>query len=77
LSRNLRGLEKAGLVEVTLVETDLRRRAVWLTENGARRLEAAIPAWRRAHEALAQIIAPSDVQRIAAASLALRDMVQA
>ena len=53
LSRNLRGLEQAGLVEITLVETDLRRRAVWLTENGARRLEAAIPAWRRAHEALA------------------------
>ena len=68
LSRNLRGLEQAGLVEITLVETDLRRRAVWLTETGARRLEAAIPAWRRAHEALAQIVEPSDVQRIAAAS---------
>ena len=77
LSRNLRGLEQAGLVEITLVEADLRRRAVWLTETGARRLEAAIPAWRRAHAALAQIVEPSDVQRIAAASLALRDMVQA
>ncbi|HKG82296.1 MAG TPA: MarR family winged helix-turn-helix transcriptional regulator [Beijerinckiaceae bacterium] len=77
LSRNLRGLEQAGLVEITLVETDLRRRAVWLTETGARRLEAAIPAWRRAHEALSEIVEPRDVQRIAAASLALRDMVQA
>ena len=76
LSRNLRGLEQAGLVEITLVETDLRR-SVWLTETGARRLEAAIPAWRRAHEALAQLVEPSDVQRIAAASRALRDMVQA
>jgi DNA-binding MarR family transcriptional regulator len=77
LSRNLRSLEQAGFVEITLVETDLRRRAVWLTEKGARRLEAAIPAWRRAHEALAEIVEPSDVQRIAAASRALRDMVQA
>jgi DNA-binding MarR family transcriptional regulator len=77
LSRNLRGLEQAGLLEITLVETDLRRRAVWLTENGARRLEAAIPTWRRAHEALSEVVEPSDVRRIAAASLALRGMVQA
>ncbi|MCB2101515.1 MAG: MarR family transcriptional regulator [Rhodobacterales bacterium] len=48
LSRTLRGLEKAGLVEIALVETDLRRRAVWLTEAGARRLAAALPAWRAA-----------------------------
>ena len=54
LSRNLRTLESAGLIEITLVETDLRRRAVWLTEAGARRLEAAIPVWRRAHAKLVE-----------------------
>jgi len=43
LSRNLRTLEAAGLIEIVTVERDLRRRAVWLTETGARRLEAAIP----------------------------------
>ena len=43
LSRNLRTLESAGLIEIAVVETDLRRRAVWLTETGARRLEAALP----------------------------------
>ena len=32
LSRNLRTLEAEGLVEIAAVETDLRRRAVWLTE---------------------------------------------
>src|ERR1700722_10044534 len=48
LSRNLRTLEGLGLVEIAMVETDLRRRAVWLTETGARRLEAAIPLWRAA-----------------------------
>ena len=42
LSRNLRGLEAAGLVEIAIAEDD-QRRAVWLTEEGARRLEAAIP----------------------------------
>src|SRR5262245_49373099 len=54
LSRNLRTLENAGLIEIAMVEADLRRRAVWLTETGARRLEAAIPVWRRAHARLAQ-----------------------
>src|SRR5262245_51494947 len=54
LSRNLRTLERAGLCEIAIVEMDLRRRAVWLTEKGARRLEATIPAWRRAHAALAK-----------------------
>ncbi len=39
LSRNLRTLEREGLIEIAVVETDLRRRAVWLTETGARRLE--------------------------------------
>ena len=34
-SRNRRGLEREGLVEIAIVEKDLRRRAVWLTEAGA------------------------------------------
>src|SRR5262249_36695275 len=71
LSRNLRGLERAGLVEIAVVEKDLRRRAVWLTEAGARSLEAAIPVWRRAHEALSDLVELRDVQKIAAATTAL------
>jgi len=71
LSRNLRGLERAGLIEIAVVEEDLRRRAVWLTEAGARRLEATMPAWRRAHAALAAAIGPRDVRRIAAIAAAL------
>jgi DNA-binding MarR family transcriptional regulator len=74
LSRNLRSLERAGLVEITIVENDLRRRAVWLTEAGARRLEAAIPVWKRAHAALAEVIEPRDVRRLAASTLALPDV---
>ena len=65
LSRNLRTLAGQGLIEITVVESDLRRRAVWLTETGARRLEAAIPLWRRAQARLAKTIAPDLPRRLA------------
>ena len=71
LSRNLRTLEGEGLVEIALVETDLRRRAVWLTEAGARRLEAAIPVWRKAHAKLARRLSPELARRLADESEAL------
>jgi DNA-binding MarR family transcriptional regulator len=65
LSRTLRTLEAAGLVEIATVESDLRRRAVWLTETGARRLEAAIPAWRKAQAKLAKQFLPELARRLA------------
>ena len=68
LSRNLRTLEGEGLIEIAVVETDLRRRAVWLTEAGARRLEAAIPVWRKAQAKLYRQLAPDLVRRLAAAA---------
>jgi DNA-binding MarR family transcriptional regulator len=71
LSRNLRPLERAGLVEIAVVEKDLRRRAVWLTEAGARRLAASIMVWRQAHAALSQVIAPRDARKLAEAARAL------
>ena len=68
LSRNLRGLERDGLVEIASVEKDLRRRAVWLTENGLRRLQAALPAWREAQARMAELFPAELLQRLAAAS---------
>lgn len=65
LSRNLRTLEGQGLIEIAIVESDLRRRAVWLTEAGARRLEAAVPLWRKAHAKLAKLLSP-DLPRLLA-----------
>jgi DNA-binding MarR family transcriptional regulator len=65
LSRNLRTLEGEGLIEIAVVDSDLRRRAVWLTEAGARRLEAAIPLWRKAHAELAKRLAPELARRLA------------
>ncbi len=65
LSRSLRRLEAEGLIEIAVVEADLRRRTVWLTETGARRLEAAIPIWRRAHAKLAKRLSPELARRLA------------
>ena len=65
LSRNLRTLEGEGLIEIVTAENDLRRRAVWLTETGARRLEAAIPVWRKALAKLARRLSPALARRLA------------
>lgn len=73
LSRTLRTLEADGLVEIAIVEADLRRRAVWLTETGARRLEAALPLWRKAQAQLARQIPPDLTRRVAAATEALAE----
>ena len=58
MSRNLDTLAGSGLVEVAMVEQDRRRRAVWLTEAGARKLQDAMPLWRAAHRALAARLGP-------------------
>jgi DNA-binding MarR family transcriptional regulator len=71
LSRNLRTLESEGLVEIAMVDGDLRRRMVWLTEAGARRLEAAIPIWRKAHAKLANHVSPLLARRLAEAAQTL------
>ncbi len=71
LSRNLRTLETEGLVEIAVVETDLRRRVVWLSKTGARRLEAATPVWRRAHAKLAKYLSPDLARGLADAAEAL------
>jgi DNA-binding MarR family transcriptional regulator len=65
LSRNLHVLESEGLIEIAAVEADLRRRVVWLTETGARRLEAAIPVWRKAHAKLEKRLSSDLVRRLA------------
>jgi DNA-binding MarR family transcriptional regulator len=73
LSRNLRILEGAGLIEIAMVGGDLRRRMVWLTETGARRLEAAIPVWRGAQAKLAELVAPELARRLAEQTDALME----
>lgn len=52
LSRTLEGLARRGLVEIVAVEADRRRRAVWLTEAGARLLADALDRASRVTQAL-------------------------
>ena len=68
LSRNLQVLERDGLVEIAADETNSRRRAVWLTEKGARKLEVALVGWRKAHAELAALIDVGAVRQIAKAT---------
>tara|TARA_B100001105_G_scaffold238724_1_gene216118 strand:- start:97 stop:549 length:453 start_codon:yes stop_codon:yes gene_type:complete len=65
LSRTLRTLEAEGLVEIAVAEGDQRRRMVWLTEKGARRLEAALVSWRQAHAELDGLLSADLARRLA------------
>lgn len=71
LSRNLRALERDALIEIATVEKDLRRRAVWLTESGVRRLQAALPAWQEAQDRVAEALPADLLQQLLAANEAL------
>ena len=71
LSRTLRTLEAEGLLEIAVVEADQRKRMVWLTEKGARRLEAALASWRHAHARLAGHLSVDLVGRLTREAKAL------
>jgi len=73
LSRNLQVLEAAGLVEMAAGDRDARRRAVWLTEKGARSLEAGLTDWKRAHAELAKHLDPAMAKLLAVAAQALEE----
>lgn len=71
LSRTLRTLEAEGLVEIAVADSDQRRKLVWLTEKGARRLEAALATWRKAHAELEKVLSADLVRRLARQTEAL------
>jgi DNA-binding MarR family transcriptional regulator len=50
LTRNVRPLEKSGLVRVAREPSDRRVRVVRLTPEGERLIEGALPLWTQAHE---------------------------
>lgn len=50
LSRNLRPLERDGLIEITADASDRRARLVRLTDLGHSRIEAAYPLWQQAQQ---------------------------
>jgi DNA-binding MarR family transcriptional regulator len=65
LTRNLQVLERDGLIEIAAGAPDMRRRAVWLTEQGAQRLQAAMGAWRKAHAELEKLLDVPAVLKVA------------
>jgi DNA-binding MarR family transcriptional regulator len=65
LTRNLQVLEREGLIEIAAGASDLRRRAVWLTERGAQRLRVALPVWRKAHAELEKRLDVPTVLKVA------------
>lgn len=46
--KNLRPLEKAGLISVAASKTDARQHVISLTKTGFAALKQAVPLWRRA-----------------------------
>jgi DNA-binding MarR family transcriptional regulator len=50
LSRNLRPLEKAGLLRIERSSADGRVRVAQLTREGRLRVEEALPRWQEAHD---------------------------
>ena len=53
LSRNLKPLQKAGLIVLEAPATDKRARIARLTAAGERKLGEALPVWRQAQDRLA------------------------
>ncbi|MFG1266098.1 MarR family winged helix-turn-helix transcriptional regulator [Xanthobacter aminoxidans] len=57
--KNLRPLERAGLIQVAVDEMDARSRRVDLTQKGATALAAATPLWQAAQMHFERKIGPS------------------
>ncbi len=70
LSRNLRPLERAGLVRMKRIAADGRVRVAQLTPAGRRLIEHALPLWKRAHQRVVAALGP-------AAAAELRDRLDA
>jgi DNA-binding MarR family transcriptional regulator len=64
LTANVKPLERAGLIEVRIDQTDRRARRLALTAAGHESLARAVPIWRRTHARLDQLL--SEPERLCA-----------
>jgi len=64
LSRNLRPLERLGLLRVARSPTDARTRLVLLTRQGERAIEAAYPVWQRAQQEVRGLVGTSQARSV-------------
>ena len=66
LTANLKPLERRGLIEVTVDDTDKRTRRLALTPSGRAVLVAACPVWRQTHAAVDRLLTGSSPDRLRA-----------
>jgi len=66
LSRNLRPLEKLGLLRVARAPDDARRRIVLLTRAGERKIEEAYPLWEQAQRKIRKLLGTGSADDLAA-----------
>lgn len=66
LTANLKPLVRRGLVEMTPDEADKRSRRMTLTPAGRDALIAAMPYWRAAQAATAELLQDRDAERLSA-----------
>src|SRR5687768_14727717 len=71
MSRNVEQLVRAGLAELVTQPRDRRQRAVWLTEQGARRLQQALPQWRAAQRELMRALDAQLLDHLVGAAMLL------
>ena len=73
LTRNLRPLERIGLVRVAREPSDARGRIVLLTPAGERAIEAAYPLWECSQKRLRAMLGGKDVEALRRASSRVLD----
>lgn len=66
LTANLKPLERRGLVEVRIDDTDRRSRRLQLTRTGRDLLAEALPIWRQAQASNERLIPKTDPDRLRA-----------
>ena len=66
LTRNLKPLEREGLLNVLSVKEDHRSREVSLTSKGLKKLEAALPYWQDAQNRSRKALGPNRMDRMLA-----------
>lgn len=64
LARNLRPLDKRGLVTIQSHKSDARIKEVWLTSHGDKALEAALPLWKNAQDQIEQYLGETQIPKI-------------
>jgi DNA-binding MarR family transcriptional regulator len=71
LTANLKPLERRGLVQVVVDESDRRSRLLLLTPTGKALLAAAVPIWEATHAKTERLLPSGDAGRLRADLVAL------